>query len=320
MEAWGFEYPFNDRSVFLPEWEELWMRYLIARYDAYNAICFWTLQNEYEFYPDGDWRHNPVADRWAMRVGRWVKSVGQHGHIVSVHNGPRMPPFAERFAADPGAIDAIMFQEWGDRGEAFGWLAIGIDEQIQESLVGWLGSAVFAEYGYERNPELPLVFPGFRHCDASHQRRGAWRGAFCGLGVINGFENSWGPFMILDRDQEGVAYLCKLRCFLTEVVPFARLRPAREILAVGEYESGCTPLVLATPERDTVAVYLPALGTAGLDLPGKGYNAQWYDPRTGALSPATADAEVGLLHFAAPVGFDRDGHPWDWVLMLKKGE
>jgi hypothetical protein len=63
--------------------------------------------------------------------------------------------------------------------------------------------SVFAGYGYERNPDLPITFPAFRHTDAEHNRRGA----FCGRGVINGFENTWEPLMILDQDQESVAYL-----------------------------------------------------------------------------------------------------------------
>jgi hypothetical protein len=292
----------------------------IARYDAYNCLYFWTFQNEYEYYPDGDWRNSPVADRWAMRVGRWVKSVGQHGQVVSVHNGPRMPPFAERFAADPEAIDAIMFQCWGTTDKDEGWLAAGIEEQVRISLKDWPGSAVFAEYGYERNAELPLVFPGFKYTGANHNRRGAWRGAFCGLGVINGFENSWGPAMILDRDQEGVAYLRNVGRFFTEVAPFDQLHPAPEVLAVGEYEPGCLPLALATTARDLVAVYFFALGTAGLDLPREPYDAQWYDPRTGELSPTAGDMEAGLLQFVAPIGFDEGNHPWDWVLLLRKRE
>ncbi len=92
MEAWGFEFPFNSRNIFVPEWEELWLRYLIARYDAFRAVAVWTLMNEYEFYPNGDWHYKPVADRWAIRVARWVKSVASHGHPVAVYNGPRLPP------------------------------------------------------------------------------------------------------------------------------------------------------------------------------------------------------------------------------------
>lgn len=56
MEAWGFEFPFSARQIFVAEWEELWLRYLIARYDAYTCVACWTLMNEYEYaYPQ--YRH-----------------------------------------------------------------------------------------------------------------------------------------------------------------------------------------------------------------------------------------------------------------------
>jgi hypothetical protein len=316
MEAWGFEFPFNSRHIFVPEWEELWLRYLIARYDAFNCVYFWTPMNEYEYYPDGNWHYNPVADRWAMRIGRWIKHMAQHGHIVSVHNGPQEPPFARRFSADPEAIDAVMFQTWGTRDAERGWLAAGIEEAIARSLDGWWGSAVLAEYGYERHPGLPLVFPPHEYCDTEHSRRGAWRGAFCALGVIHGFENSWGPFMILDQDQPGLVYLLHLRHFFAEVLPFHELHPAPQIILPGEHPSGSRPLALATASRDVVAVYLPLGGSVKLLLPeDKRYDAQWYDPRTGEFRPATMPAknETG---FAAPLGQSEKGHPWDWVLLL----
>ena len=141
MEAWGFEFPFNSRNIFVPEWEELWLRYLIARYDAYNCLYFWTPMNEYEYYPNGDWHHKPVSDRWAMRISRWIKRAAQHGHIVSIHNGPRLPAFAQRFAADPEAIDAVMFQEWGSNDRERGWLAAGIEEsdRAESWRLAWLG-------------------------------------------------------------------------------------------------------------------------------------------------------------------------------------
>jgi len=325
MEAWGFEFPFNSRTLFVPEWEELWLRYLIARYDAFNCVHFWTLMNEYECYPDGSWnrsRHQ-VEDRWAMRMARWVKRVAQHGHNVAVHNGPRLPPFAERFAADPEAIDAIMYQEWGSRDAEDGWLAAGIEDIVQQALDSWQGSAVFAEYGYERNPDLAISFPYFEYCDAGHTRRGAWRGAFCALGVINGFENTWAPYMILDQDQPGLEYLLHMHRFFTEVVPFHQLRCAPKVLGGDGYAFGCRPLVLATPERDVVAVYLPAGGAADLVLPQDvTYCARWYDPRTGELCPAEpATMGENRLYFVAPGGQDQEGHPWDWVLLLSaKGE
>jgi hypothetical protein len=318
MEAWGFEYPFNNRAVFLPEWEEVWMRYLIARYDAYASVYFWTLMNEYEFYPDGNARHTGLEDRWAIRVARWLKALSPHGHVIAVHNAPQMPPFAERFRLDPGAVDAVMFQAWGTIGKEDAWMTAGIEETIRKSFAGWGGSVVFVEYGYERNPDLALTFPPFTYLDAAHNRRGAWRGAFCGVGVCTGFENSWGPVMDLEHDQEGVLYFQHLHRFVTDVVPFHQLHPAQELLADREppYAWGHTPLVLASAARDLVAIYFPAGGEATLALPGSAYTAQCYDPRTGAiqagrLAETPAGWEVGV-----PETVDAEARPLDWVLTL----
>ncbi len=237
-----------------------------------------------------------------------------------MHNGPNQPPFAQRFAADPEAIDAVMFQEWGTRDAERGWLAAGIEDEIVSSLEGWGGAAVFAEYGYERNPELPLAFPYHDHCDPEHTRRGAWRGAFCGLGVIHGFENSWGPFMILDQDQPGLVYLFHLRRFFHEVVPFHRVRPAPEINLSPDRDPGLNPLVLASPERDIIAAYLPGGGPVDLDVAaGKGHTAQWYDPRTGALTPAMPSDQGDRPAFVAPAPEGSTEHPPDWALAVTAG-
>jgi hypothetical protein len=318
MEAWGFEFPFNSRQIFVPEWEELWLRYLIARYDAYNALYFWTPMNEYEFYPNGDWHHKPVADRWAMRIARWIKGIAAHGHIVAIHNGPRVPPFAQRFAADPEAIDTVMYQEWGTNDRGQGWLAASIEANIERSFAGWPGTAVLAEYAYERNPELPLVFPGHEFSLLEHMRRAPWRGAFQALGVIHGFENSWGPFQILDQDQPSLPYLQHLRRCLTKLLDFARLRPAPDLLVHGHAEFGYQPAVLAAADRSQIAAYLPTGGVIKLALPAQDYEAHWFDTRTGDLEPAAANG----AQFTAPGGADEDGHPWDWALLLfhKHGE
>jgi hypothetical protein len=310
MEGWGFEFPFNHRALFTAEWEELWMRYLIARYDAYNCLYAWTPLNEYEYYPAGIFVHKPVADRWAMRIARWIKATAPHGHVVAMHNGPRMPPFAERFRADPEAVDAIFYQDWGTRDEAQGWLAAGIEEQIDAALAGWRGAAVFAEWGYERNPSFQLKLPSHEFCDRSHTRRGGWRGAFCGMGIITGFENSWGPWMVLDEDQPGLADLLHLRHFMTGLVPLARLRPAPELLSESATR-GEQPSVLATAERDVVAAYLPVGGGIRLDLPARTRRARWFDPRTGALQDAGAP-------FRSPQTSSEAQRPDDWVLLVEE--
>lgn len=324
MEAWGFEYPFNDRAVFLPAWEELWLRYLLARYDAFPSVYIWTLMNEYEHYPGHGCREKYVADRWAMCTARWIKAVAPHGHVVAVHNGPKETPFARRFALDPGAVDAVMFQDWGSCGDDDGWLAAGIEERIDHAFQGWAGSAIFSEYGYERNPELPITFPAFKNTDAEHNRRGAWRGAFCGLGVANGFENTWGPVMDLAHDQEGVAYLRNVKAFFAEELASSDLRPAPELIVEAAGAWGHAPLALADSDRDLVAVYLPAGGdvTLTLDDPDAYPTRWWYDPRTGDrqdVDPAQTQADAeGHLTLASPGGTDDPGHPWDWALVVQR--
>ena len=312
MEGWGFEFPFCDRTRFTAEWEELWMRYLIARYDAYNCLYAWTPLNEYEYYPAGIYIHKPVADRWALRIARWIKATAPHGHVVVMHNGPRLPPFAERFRADPEAVDAIFYQEWGTRDEAQGWLAAGIEEQIGAALAGWQGSAVFAEWGYERNPSFKLKLPSHEFCDRGHTRRGGWRGVFCGMGIITGFENSWGPWMLLEEDQPGLPDLLHLRRFVTETIPFARMVPAPDLLVDAEAPRGERASALATSGRDVVAVYLPVGGSVKLSLPAGSRSARWFDPRTGEFQAAPADAGS----FRSPSTSSDGRNPDDWILLL----
>ncbi len=311
MEGWGFEFPFNHRMVFTPEWEQLWMRYVIARYDAYNCVYFWTPLNEYEYYPNGDWNWKPAADRWLIRVARWIKETAPHGHLVTCHNGPVVPPFAERFRADPEAIDSVNFQFWGTREKDNAWLAAGIEEVIQHAFSGWKGARLFAEWGYERNPEFENKLPHHEFCDRNHTRRSAWRGISQAMGMINGQENSWGPWMLLEEDQPGTADITVIRNFLTDAVPFETLRPAPDMVS-GSFQAGYRPLALQSVNGDVAVVYYPAGGAAGIAFAAT--KAQWFDPRSATWAPATAKGTT----FTAPPGTDSDGHPLDMVLVLHR--
>jgi hypothetical protein len=308
MEGWGFEFPFNHRAWFTAEWEALWMRYLIARYDAYTCVWFWTPLNEYEYYPNGDWHWTPTADRWALRIGRWIKETAPHGHVLAMHNGPRLPPFAQRFKADPEAVDAIMFQDWGTRDADQGWLAAGIEDAIDAAFEGWHGSAVFAEWGYERNPAYELKLPHHEFCDRSHTRRGAWRGIFSGMGIIAGFENSWGPWMDLETDLPGVADLVVLNRFMREEIPFDRMRPAPDLVQ-GDVAPGHRPLALSSLDRNLALVWFPVGGSAAVTFEGR---PQWFDTRTGDRRPA----EGSEGRYTTPAEVDADGHPHDFILVL----
>jgi hypothetical protein len=314
MEMPGTGSPFGRRDLFTAEAEELWIRYLLARYDAYPSVYFWTLANEYE-YLTNEYRHNPAADRWALRVARLVKRLAPHGHPVTVHSGPELPPFASRFRANPDAVDVIMYQTWGTTGPNDAWLAAGIEDTITKALAGWAGSAVFAEYGYETSPELADIMPGHGHLDPDHTRRGAWRGAFCGVGVVAGFHQQWWGFGDYAVDQPGVAALTHLRHFLTDVLAFEELRPVGDLILDGPTEPGHRPLVLSSVDRRVVAVYLPVGGEVTLDLPAAGVRAaRWYDPRLGELTEAVVSESDRGLAAKSPGG--PHARPHDWTLVL----
>ena len=316
MEGWGFEFPFNSRNIFVPEWEELWLRYLVARFDAFGSVTFWTLQNEYEYYPNGDWHYESngaVCDRWAIRVGHLMRRIAPHGHNIAIHNGPVMPSFGKRFASDPYVIDTVMFQTWGTVDERDGWLAAGIEDQIPKSLGDWLGSAILSEYGYEFNPDLPPMMLAHQYCDPDHTRRGAWRGAMSGLGIIQGFENTWGPAQVLDQDQAGLTSLLHLRHFFTGLVPFDRLQPVTGLARSSDSAAGHAPLAMATPERDIVVVYLPVGGEVSLEPGLAGHKEHWFDPRIGEMTTHEQRANNVFTPPERPAG----DHPDDWVLVLR---
>ena len=248
-----------------------------------------------------------------LRVGKYVKQIAPHGHPIAVHNGPRQPPFAERFRYAPGVIDMIMFQTWGTRGKDDAWLAAGIEDEISASMKGWNDSFVLAEYGYERNPELELRVPIHEHLDPEHTRRGAWRGAFSAAGIIHGWENTWGPWWIPEKDQEGIKYLLILRKFFTEIVKFHRFRPVTGIIDKPErYGHGEKPLGMASIDEDAFLIYSPVGKSFTVRIPKpESYKSFWFNPRTGEIGEAVGVLSQGSIRFDTA---DRE----DWVLIMKK--
>jgi len=70
----------------------------------------------------------------------------------------------------------------------------------------------------------------------------------------------------------------------------------------------------AIKDGNTIAVYLPVGGEVSLALPKpvEMYGAQWFNPCTGELSAARLHG----MPVAAPKA-TRNGHPQDWVLVLR---
>lgn len=78
--------PFTDTNRWTGARERLWLRYLLARYGAFDHVFLWTLANEYETHPDGRYRLDLPGDvTWAKATARFVKANDPYRHLVTVH-------------------------------------------------------------------------------------------------------------------------------------------------------------------------------------------------------------------------------------------
>jgi hypothetical protein len=168
---------------------------------------------------------------------------------------------------------------------------------------------VFAEWGYERNPDYDLNVPGHEFCDRNHTRRSAWRGVMCGMGIITGWENSWAPWMDLGTDLPGCADLVVINRFFTDTAPFSDYAPAPDLVE-GDFAPGHRPLALRHRDGAQALVWFPAGDAARIGLGGQG---EWFDTRTGTRQPAQATDGI----WTPPVETCADGHPHDFLLILK---
>jgi len=78
--------PFTDTKLWTPTRERLWLRYVVARYAAFNNVFLWSLANEYETHPDGRYRLDRPDDvEWAKGTARYVKQLDPYRHLVTAH-------------------------------------------------------------------------------------------------------------------------------------------------------------------------------------------------------------------------------------------
>lgn len=320
LEAWLWEFPWNDRSQFLPEYEELWVQYIVARYAAYPSVYLWCPANEYEFYP-GPIRHNPESERWIDRLCRMVRHYDPFAHPIGIHNwGAPQQPLTERLG-HLDSFDVYLYQtNWGREAATFkrdASLCMWLEQDVAHHFPVRERVVVCSEFGYERVQGL-YTAGSHERLDEHHTRRGQWRAGFSGLSVVHGFNNTWGPHMRIDKDALGARYLPIYYRFMTEHVDFSTLRPAPALLTTvsGDVDSGSQPLCLASEDRHLVTVYFPAQGegTVRLDEPAS-YECTWFDPRFGDVSKPFRSDEA---RFSTPLGKG----PWedDWVLVLRRDE
>lgn len=319
--------PYTDTNLWTAARERQWLRYLVARYGAFDNIFLWTLANEYETHPDGAYRLDFPGDvDWAKATARFVKARDAHGHLVTVHpvvsasrrgDNPQAdfdPPWriGEFFGKDD-ALD-VLSQQTGQQDEGTAW---------DEKLLCWTGDSatLVASLQADRRFQKPVLNTesGYEHLrgdptsrkqvhSTDKVRHSAWR-IVCGGGYFAaGFHGTLGHSDVWNRidapnhytfqvrDEGAAAQLGLLYDFFT-ALPFWRLRPF----------DGVTGDAVALAEAgQTYVIYLPHGGATTLDLsgaPGE-YTARWFNPRTGKTREDVRVAGDGQRKLDAPDGKD----------------
>lgn len=321
FEAWLLEFPFNDRNKFIPEFEELWFKYIISRYTAYPSVYIWCPANEYEFYPVGEVRYRPEADRWLKRLAAMIRQYDPYCHPIGAHNWEQKIPLSDR-VGNIDNIDVYLIQtDWFLEPMKFSRnasLCMWMKDQLNHHSAKRDKVAICDEFGYEKSGNLFSV-DGHEVMDHNHTRRGQWRAGFSGYPVVHGFNNTWGPHFTLETDSIGAKYLLHYYRFMTCDILFYEMTPTDELFrnASGCEEEGTLPMCLSDETQSVVSVYFPAKGECELKLHRpEEYMFCWMNPRTGEKSMYTPCKSCS---FNTPES-NEGNEPWgdDWVLLLKK--
>jgi hypothetical protein len=325
--------PFNDTTVWTTEREKLWLRYLLARYSAFDNIFMLTLSNEYENHPDGRYRLDVPEDiEWVKATARFIKDHDPYHHLVTVHPvvsstvqgvSPRSPftlPWQIGGFFGHGDELDVLSQQTGQSGEGVTWNETlncweGDDPNLVASLQADLryGKPVLnTENGYEYRRNGPTEKKQVHHTDKV--RRSSWR-IVCGGGYFAaGFQGTIGHSDVWNRldapnhytfsiHSEGAATQLKFLYKFFTALPFWKMHPFNAVEG--------NAVVLADPGNTYVA-FFPHGGEASLDLSGVGQiERQWVNPRSGEYGKREVVRGGSKVTFKAP-----DDN--DWTLLLRK--
>jgi hypothetical protein len=327
--------PFTNPRQWTPSRERLWLRYVIARYAAFTNIFLWTISNEYETHPDGQYRLDLPADPdWAKATARFIKTQDPFRHPVTVHpvvsasttgaspNDPIKAPWSiGDFFGDGDDID-VLSQQTGQSGDGVTW-----DEKLQ----CWIGDApdlvvsvrsdrryskpvLNTESGYEYLSGRPTEKKQVHHTDKV--RRSAWRIVCAGGYIAAGFHGTIGHSDIWNRidapnrylfevkDEGAAGQLARLYDFWTDL-PYWRMQP---------FDGVTGDLAVALAARgEMYVVYLPSGGKASLDLMGQdgAFSARWYNTQDGLWGVAFHVNGGARIDLVAP-------NRHDWALLLRR--
>jgi hypothetical protein len=337
-----YEKPFKFPALWTPERERLWARYLISRLAPFTTVFLWTVTQEYERYPDGQYRYDPSDDEWVRHMASLIHETDPHKHPVTVHpwksssgsepktRGGGLPAgeIGLRFGTAP-ELDVLTHQE-NSYGDSV-WIAEpppgyqdGPAENVSKAILAdrkYDKPVINTEYGYEWLKGYPTHFNQQAH-GTDKCRRAAWRlfvGGAAGLsaglsGTFLASDNAevyfdrtkrFAPFIVTDMGH--VAQLGYLYAFVTARTAFHMMNPCPSLVN--------TPnLCLANPGKEYI-VYAPSGGAITIDLSGAfgKLAVEWLNPRTGVYQRQTTVQAGDKRILTAP---DEN----DWVLHLKKAK
>jgi len=326
--------PFTDTNVWTATRERLWLRYVIARYAAFDNVFLWTLANEYETHPDGQYRLDFPGDvEWAKATARFVKANDPYRHLVTTHpvisasrrgespRAPFDPPWRiGEFFGPAEAID-VLSQQTGQSGDGVVW-----EEKLQcwtgdsATLVASIGAdrryrkpVLNTENGYEYLRGHPTEKKQVHHTDKV--RRSAWRIVCAGGYFAAGFHGTIGHSDVWNRidapnhytfvvKDEGAATQLRALYDFFAALPFSRMQPFTGV--TGE------AVALAEPGKAYV-VYFPHGGAATMNFTGvqAPLTATWFNPRSGSFGqPIRVSPTSHTQAFNPP---DTN----DWTLLVK---
>lgn len=306
------------KQVAMAPEDAIWVhRYLLARYGAYNLI--WSLSGEYQ-YAYTHLGHPWTRDDWDT-LGNAVASFNVYGHPLSVHPSGRQalddPAQWPEEAHQASSAGEFHDSPWLDHN----WLQTG------QSIDRLWRVTQRVEENYRREPAKPVLHAeGLyeqNHVEGASPRMVRWQAWAAYLnGAAGHVYGAGGVFQWYDptdksgtgRDRsnsqpwhslswrEALAFpgskqLRHVASFFASI-PWHLLEPHRDWLRVRgvapDVANLADPHLAAIPERLYV-IYIPA-GNSGkridvLHLGHAAYDAKWYDPTSGAYSPA-ADGPV----------------------------
>jgi hypothetical protein len=326
--------PFTDTRLWTDAVERQWLSYLIARYGAFDNVFLWTVANEYETHPDGEYRLDFPGDvDWVKETARFIKVHDAHRHLVTVHpvvsasrrggspTAPFDPPWRiGEFFGDDDAI-GVLSQQTGQQSEGTLWDAMlqcwtGDSSTLVDSVRAdrrFKKPVLNSESGYEYLRGEPTFKKQVHHTDKV--RRSAWRIVCAGGYFAAGFQGTLGHSDVWNRidapnhysfslrDEGAAAQLGVLYDFFT-AVPYARMQPFAEV--TGE-------AVSLAEEGNTYVVYMPHGGATTVDLTEATgtYTARWLNPRSGVYGDPFTVAGGGKRQIEAP-------DSKDWVVLLSR--